>query len=379
MSEYLVNETLFSLYQRAPRRNIGDSDKFVIFSDLHMGNGSSLDDFLWNSELFSKILKDYYLPQDYTLILNGDIEELQKFSLLQVKGRWKDLYQIFSLFHRNSGFIKLLGNHDAELSLESRGEGGGRGTGDEIAEGLSKNDGGKRGTEEIHIEIGESICLQYKENDILIFHGHQASMYIQRFNKLNGWLLHNIVRPLRIRNYSVSHDSRKQYKIERRVYDFSRRNKIISIIGHTHRPLFESLSKIDALKYRIEHSLRQYAVSRGDKKDRIAEEIRGYKEELSSIYKGHREYGLRSGLYNLEIMVPSLFNSGCVIGKRGITGIEIAGGMISLIHWFDSTRSSKYFNYDGLNPEQLEDTNYYRMPLKEDYLEYIFSRIELLT
>lgn len=359
MSEYLINETLFSLYQKAPRKRIGDSDKFVIFSDLHMGNGSSLDDFLWNSKLFTDILRDYYLPKNYFLVLNGDIEELQKFSLPQVQEQWKDLYRLFTLFRRNSGLTKLLGNHDSELALDE--------------------DGGEGVTEDILGGIGESICLQYKNNDILIFHGHQASMYIQRFNKFNGWLLRNIVRPMRIRNYSVSHDSRKQYKIERRVYNFARRNKIISIIGHTHRPLFESLSKIDSLKYRIEHSLRQYAASKGAKKNRIAEEIRRYKDELASIYEGHREYGLRSGLYNLEIIVPSLFNSGCVIGKRGITGIEIAGGKISLVHWFDGTRSSKYFNYDGLDPEQLDDTSYYRMPLKEDYLEYIFSRIELLT
>jgi hypothetical protein len=45
------------------------------------------------------------------------------------------------------------------------------------------------------------------------------------------------------------------------VYGFSSRRKIVSIIGHIHRPLFESLSKIDTLKYRIEQLCRHYPLA----------------------------------------------------------------------------------------------------------------------
>ena len=78
-------------------------------------------------------------------------------------------------------------------------------------------------------------------------------------------------------------------------------------------------------------------------------------------------------------IIPCIFNSGCVIGKSGITGIEITNGLIKLVHWFDKTKTSKYMNFNSYIPEQLSDTDYYRVVLKEDHLDYIFSRIHLLN
>lgn len=348
-----ISETLEEMYSTSPGRGIDNEDNIIIFSDLHLGGGSANDDFSGNARLFETVLRQYYLENGFSLILNGDIEELQKFHLSVIQNQWRSIYELFSDFASGPGLIKIVGNHDAELCLNT--------------------DTTKWGG------IYHSYRLHYGRNDIFIFHGHQASEYFQRYNKLAGWLLKFIVRPLRIKNISVSHSSKKRYKTERRVYDFSSRNKIVSIIGHTHRPLFESLSKADSLKYKIEHFLRRYSESRGEEKEQIGNYIRRLKQELSSVYVSHPEYGLRSSLYNSEIVVPSLFNSGCVIGKRGITGIEIREGKIALVHWFDRDRSNKYFNYNGLHPEPLENTGFYRMVLKEDSLEYIFARIELLA
>ena len=353
MNDQRISEALLSLYREAPVQTINDTDKFVIFSDLHLGNGSSNDDFAGNSELFDTILRRRYLPEGYTLVLNGDIEELQKFRFASIYAQWKNLYTLFAEFKQRAGLIKIIGNHDAELALEKQ---------------IWESD-----------DLFRSYCLRYENHDILLFHGHQASKYFQRYNKLAGWLLRYIVRPLRIKNFSVSHDSRKQYKTERRVYHFSRSHKLLSVIGHTHRPLLESLSKADSLKYKIEHYLRKYSGRSTPEREKIAAEIRRCRQELRSVYNSHPEFGLRSSLYNREIIVPSLFNSGCGIGKRGITGIEISGGTIALVHFFDKNRSSKYFNYNGLQPEQLGNTGYYRMVVKKDSLEYIFARIELLT
>lgn len=353
MTDQRISEALADMYSTSPGRIIGNQDNIIIFSDLHLGSGSVNDDFSRNARLFETVLREYYLEKGFSLILNGDIEELQKFHLSVIVQQWRTIYKLFSDFASGPGLIKIVGNHDSELCLESEIPGWGG--------------------------IYHSYLLHYGKHDIFLFHGHQASKYFQRYNKLAGWLLKYIVRPLRIKNVSVSHSSKKQYKTERRVYDFSSRNKIVSIIGHTHRPLFESLSKADSLKYKIEHYLRRYSGSEGEERVRIGNYIRRLKRELSSVYESHPEYGLRSSLYNREIIVPSLFNSGCVIGKRGITGIEIREGKIALVHWFDRERSNKYFNYNGLDPEALDNTDFFRMVLKEDSLEYIFSRIELLA
>ena len=55
--------------------------RWAIFSDLHMGDGGSTDDFKRNSDLFATALKDFYLEKNHALILNGDVEELQRFQL----------------------------------------------------------------------------------------------------------------------------------------------------------------------------------------------------------------------------------------------------------------------------------------------------------
>jgi hypothetical protein len=74
-----------------------------------------------------------------------------------------------------------------------------------------------------------------------------------------------------------------------------------------------------------------------------------------------------------------LFNSGCAIGKRGVTAIEIADGEISLVHWFDRTRGAHHLLDHGNRPQRLGRTDYYRTVLKQDRLEYIFGRIKLLA
>lgn len=46
-----------------------------------MGDGSVKDDFMYNSELFKAAIEGNYLKNNYTLILNGDVEELKRCAL----------------------------------------------------------------------------------------------------------------------------------------------------------------------------------------------------------------------------------------------------------------------------------------------------------
>ncbi|MEM6831785.1 MAG: hypothetical protein AAF551_14840, partial [Bacteroidota bacterium] len=77
--------------------------------------------------------------------------------------------------------------------------------------------------------------------------------------------------------------------------------------------------------------------------------------------------------------IPCLFNSGTVIGKRGITCLEIEGDKIRLVHWFDKSISKKYLTHSGYEPQRLEGTNFYRMVINEESLQYIFTRINFLS
>jgi len=353
MKESPFIKELTSMLHDAPEINLSQTDKIVIFSDLHIGNRGRRDDFLRNSSAFMHILEHYYLKNDYTLVLNGDIEELQKFSLKRIIAKWPDLYQLFQGFERKGSLYKISGNHDLELKFLNNPH--------------------------LKTTIVKGLKLNYHGHQIAIFHGHQGSLIMERFYLLWKILLRYIVNPVGIKNISYSHDNTLRFKTERRVYNFSRNHKIVSIIGHTHRPLFESMSKIDCLKFKIEQLCRDYSKASATIRQILAAKIQDYHQELQYLIKKNKSEDLRSSLYNSDLLVPCIFNSGCVIGKKGITAIEINGGNIALIHWFDRNKSQKYFDFNGYRPEQLDESDYFRVALKEDNLDYIFTRIQLLA
>jgi hypothetical protein len=196
---------------------------------------------------------------------------------------------------------------------------------------------------------------------------------------LIGLTLKYFANPLGIKNYSVSHSSRKQYNIEKRVYHYSSYRKIVSIIGHTHRPLFESLHKVERLRYKIEQLCREFATGLTKDPQEVLDAISANKSDLRKYYKQALKTNFQNYVYNTIFHIPCLFNSGCVIGKRGMTCIEVEGSMIRLVHWFDGSLNQKYLSQSGYNPEQLAGTDIYRMVINEETLDYIFTRIKLLS
>lgn len=351
--ETASDEELARLYAGTEAVSLEEDDRYIIFSDLHMGGGGRNDDFLRNSGLFVSLLKEYYLPRGFKLILNGDIEELQRCTIEQVEARWQGVYEVFASFRDRTGLIKLFGNHDFDFSLWPK-----------LVKGFCTR---------------ESYRFSHPDGDIFIFHGHQAARLLERPSAFVQFTLRYLANPLGIHNPSTSHDSRKKYLTEQRIYDFSRSRKIISIIGHTHRPLFESFSKVDTLKYFIEALVREYPSSRADRRQDIEESIHQYQDELDAVTKRDIRRSLKNTLYASNVVIPCLFNSGCVVGKRGITGIELTGKKISLVHWFDKRVSSKYLSYHGSKAKQLAGTDFFKAVLNTDFLDYVFTRIKLLA
>ena len=230
---------LTDLYEEALEVSSRDYPRLVIFSDLHLGDGSGRDDFVKNENLMCRVLEDYYLKKDFALVLNGDIEELQKFRLSRIRERYRGLYRLWDRFQEKKALFKTVGNHDGLLQVP--------------------------GAPEYPYPIHTALRIETGHRPLFIFHGHQAAPLYTRFNDLFTFLLRYLAAPLGIKNIPLK-QTRKQYKIEKRVYRFSRRAKVASVIGHTHRPLFESLSKADSLKFSLERLLRGYrSVAEGEK------------------------------------------------------------------------------------------------------------------
>lgn len=330
--------------------------RVLILSDLHMGNGGRRDEFRRNSELIASMLSDYYLPARYGLVLNGDIEELFKFSLDEITAEWMGMYDLFEAFGRETFLLKTVGNHDSELV------------------GLRHY--------RLADSLVESVRFSYGEETVLVFHGHQASVLLWEsypaVSRAVVFFLRYVAKPVGIRNFSSAYDSRRRFAIEKSIYEFSNESKVVSVIGHTHRPLFESLSKVDYLNYRIEELCRAYSSAENGEKGKIERKITGLKGELEACYTEGKRIGLRSGLYN-NITIPSVFNSGCAIGKRGITALEIEGNRIRLVYWYNGKQSRRFTSDRDNSPTELGSTGYYRIVLNEDSLDYVFSRLHLLA
>jgi predicted phosphodiesterase len=341
------------LFRDTREINLKDDDRIVIFSDLHMGNGGMRDDFLHNAPLFKSAMERFYTPSNFDLILNGDIEELHKFLMKSISSTWPKIFTIFREMEDRGGLHKVLGNHDSEKWLL-----------------------GARYP--VRTEPRDSLRLNYHGNRIFLLHGHQAGLRQDRLESLTHFILRYGARPLAINNFAVSNNATRKYLIENRVYNFAKERKIMAIIGHTHRPLFESQSKVDYLKFRIEQMLREYPAASGEEKLEIERKIITYRNELKKVMKLKRKEDFLESLYHDGPVVPCLFNSGCAVGKRGITALEIEDGSISLVYWFDKNKSQKYFNFNGYKPERVEG-DIYRVILKNAPLKYIFSRIRLLS
>ena len=347
-----IEDTLQRLLDEAPRVTLGPSDRVVIVSDLHLGDGGARDDFRQNSDLVQEVLRAHYLESGFSLALNGDIEELQRFRYAAIRARWSGLLALFSEFQRRTALYRIVGNHDEVLSTVAEASVG---------------------------PLLSAVRFSFEGDTIFLFHGHQATIFFERFNGVAGFFLRHVAHRLRIPNAPVMYESRKKYLTEHRVYSFSRSRKVVSIIGHTHRPLFESLSKIDTLRFRIEQLCRDHSSASPRARAAIETAISSCRRELERVWQKDRQNGLRSSLYDEQLSIPCLFNSGCAIGKRGFTAIEIAAGGIALVHWFDRGRGERHMSEDGRVAERLGSTPYYRAVLKQDRLQYVFTRIRLLT
>ena len=329
--------------------DISAGGRAVIISDFHMGTGRN-DDLANNGELLISLLEGYYLKGGWYLVLNGDIEELQRHSLERVMERWSRLFRVFDLFAAEDRLYKLIGNHDEEL--------------------LFKKNYPYTLYNVIRIETG--VIPAY------VYHGHQASKIYRKYNKLIGAGVRFILKPFGIKNISSARSPYRRYSVEKQAYDFSLENRCLSIIGHTHRPLFESLGRFDYIKFEIERLCRDYPASSGEDQERIEAEVTALRRELGKLKRKERRDVLRQSLYGDELPVPCLFNSGCAIGKKGLNAIELGREDIALVYWFAEGAGRRFVSRGGYQIEKLSGTRYRRAVLNQDRLDYILARIHLL-
>jgi hypothetical protein len=329
--------------------DISGDGKVLVISDFHMGTGRR-DDLANNGELLISLLEDYYFRGGWYLVLNGDIEELQRYSLDSIREQWSRLYQVFDHFASQNRLYKIIGNHDEGLLLK-------------------KN---------YPYPLYSAVRIETGVIPAFVYHGHQSSQFYLKYNKLAGAALRYFLKPFGIRNISSARSPYRRFFVEKKAYAFSLENHCLSIIGHTPRPHFESLGRFDYIKFEIERLCRDYPASTGENRERIEREVAALRFDLGKLKRSERRDVLRQSLYGDELPVPCLFNSGSAIGKKGINAIELSNEQIALVYWFTEGKGKRFINRGGYRIEKLGDTRCRRAVLNQDRLDYISAKIDLL-
>ncbi|MEO7445732.1 MAG: metallophosphoesterase [Ferruginibacter sp.] len=264
----------------------GLTDRFIIFSDQHKGNGDEGDDFATNAVNYVAAL-NFYNEQNYNYINLGDAEELWKYSPKEVLSHYADCFHAENFFHRRGSYYKTFGNHDITWK-------------NKLDVNLWFNK-----VFRLPLPVWEGILLKFvtaeKPFNIFVTHGHQGDKMSDN-NHMSTWMVSHLWRPLqRYLRINVNTPA-KDYVLRDRhnilMYEWSHlQENLVLITGHTHKPVF-------AAGLYSDHPNNTIPINKIDTAEKIT------------------------------TLRPSYFNTGCCCFNDGdITGIEISEGAIRLVKW----------------------------------------------
>ena len=288
-----------------------DSDRFIIFSDQHKGAKNGADNFAQAEPNYLAALH-YYDQQNFHFVSLGDAEEFWENSLAEVKKHNQPSFEAERKFLVRGAFTKIFGNHDLNWANNPFGS-------------LQlKNIYGEE------VTIYEGLLLQTqlagKLFTIYCTHGHQGDAQSDG-NWFSQFFVARIWGPLQCYLHINPNTPSCNFSLKtthnQMMYEWSSQQKdLLLITGHTHQPVFESMTQLEGLYRKLE------AARKENKQDRV--------QGLEAEIKLH-QYATGSYLP----LKPTYFNSGCCCFNDGdITGIEIEEGKIRLIKWEEQDKVS---------------------------------------
>ena len=299
---------------RAERHNWNaESDRVIVFSDLHRGQGDHADDFRVCAENYRRAI-GFYLDAGFHLVTLGDAEELWEGWPGKVVPHYRELLEFENRFQGadGGGFTKVWGNHDDLWQYP-----------DQVSRHLRSIFG------ELRVIEGLDIALTTAEGEtgrIFLVHGHQGTGASDRWGGISRrfvrWVWRPIQRMFKIKTNTPATDFEIRGKHDRAMYEWAAdRNDLILIAGHTHNPVFVSKPHVATLERVHEH----LCSSPADRPaaGQVDREISWARNQACE--DAHDTGGRDRSCY---------FNSGCCCFSNGdITGIEIADGEIRLVRW----------------------------------------------
>ena len=282
--------------------------RFVIFSDQHKGAKNGADDFMLCEPAYLAAL-DFYYANNFHFITLGDCEELWENPLSKVVNNQQPSFERYKKFVAQSRMYKTIGNHDLDWKNNPI-------TIAQIKPIFGTN-----------LPVYDGILLQTyihgRELSILCTHGHQGDKASDG-NWFSKFFISKIWAPLqallKINPNTPAYDAQLKTLHNNLMYEWSLGHKnMLVITGHTHQPVFESLTHLERL-------YRQLLTAKAKNNEQLV------KETEAEIQKRKFEYTSVSEDYLL--MKPTYFNAGCCCYNDGdITGIEVEDGCLRLVKW----------------------------------------------
>ena len=315
--------------------------RIIVFSDQHRGAKNGADDFMKAERNYLTAL-DHYFQNGFQFISLGDSEELWENTLIRVKKHNVVSFEAEKKFLLQDRFFKVFGNHDlfwdnsliASQQLKTIYEKDLR-----VFEGiiLEIDDGIVHANDEQAAEHKKKHSFwnkpQHHEDEplpiahcpltIFLTHGHQGDAssdgnWFSKFFVANIWAPLQSYLRLNFNTPAYDEDLKTAHNLI--MYEWSAKHKnLVLITGHTHQPVFESLTHPERLYRQLGEALK---ADNKTEADRIEQEIK----------RRGRDYKTTPAQF-LD-MKPSYFNSGCCCFRDGdITGIEITYEKICLVKW----------------------------------------------
>lgn len=314
--------------------------RIIVLSDQHRGAKNGADDFMKAEGSYLAAL-NYYFEKKYQFISLGDSEELWENTLAQVKKHNSITFEAEKKFIlAENRFFKVFGNHDLYWDNSPIASQQLKAIYDKkikVFEGIviEKDNYEKRPPETDNKPKIDIFPFPKKKADpeilpiancpltILLTHGHQGDASSDG-NWFSKFFVANIWAPLqsylRINPNTPAYDEDVKTAHNLIMYEWSAKHKgLVLITGHTHQPVFESLTHPERLYRQLGEAVKSKNQAEAD---RIEQEIK----------RRGRDYKTTPAQF-LELK-PSYFNSGCCCFRDGdITGIEITYESILLVKW----------------------------------------------
>ncbi|HEY0434642.1 MAG TPA: metallophosphoesterase, partial [Chitinophagaceae bacterium] len=259
--------------------------KLIVFSDQHKGAKNGADDFMVCENNYIAALQ-YYNERGFLFISLGDNEELWENRWPPVKRSNTASYEVETKFVARDAFIKVFGNHDLAWNTDPT----------TVFE-MQKLYGQK-------VPVYEGVILNTTCGDdqtvIFLTHGHQGDAQSDG-NWFSKFFVAHVWAPLQsllnINPNTPAYNTTIKTLHNRIMYEWSAgRENLILVTGHTHQPVFNSLTHLERLYRRLEK-----AQATGDKArmEALNVEIKTREPQFTAVSSDYLT------------MRPGYFNSGC--------------------------------------------------------------------